>query len=197
MYLPEDNPGAFSFFVDWLYRSPLPAGHTQPYLANLYHLWTFATKICLTKLADDAMDRIQDTCKEHDHFISDGLLKEIWGRTETDSMLRSWVIDLKVYGMFENKKPRDGDEDFFCHIKDKRYKDLWKLLQDDFDLFKTFFIKFEYMAQHVDDFVFSDPRRDREHDESYCNYHSHKEEKCVAARSKPKRQVSDSRKGKK
>jgi hypothetical protein len=184
MYLPEDNPGAFSFFVDWLYRSSLPAGHPS-YLANLYHLWIFATKICLIKLADDAMDRIQDTCKKYNQFISDELLKEIWGLTETDSMLRSWVIDLKVYRMFENKKPWEDEDDIFYHIKDNRYKDLWKLLQNDFDLFKTFLVKFEYMAQHVD-LDFSDPRRDRENDELYCNYHSHKEENCVAARSKPK-----------
>jgi hypothetical protein len=197
MYLPEEHPGAFSFFVDWLYRSPLPAGHTQPYLANLYHLWIFATKICLTKLADDVMDRIQDTCKEYDLFSSDELLKEIWGLTKTDSKLRCWAIDLKVYYLFQNKEPQENDY-FFCHIHDNRYEDLLKLLQNDFDLFKTFLIKFEYMAQHVDENdVFYDPRRDREHDESYCSYHSHKEEDCVAALSKLKRRVSDSKKGKK
>jgi hypothetical protein len=52
------------------------------------------------------------------------------------------------------------------------------------------------MAQHGDK-DFSDPRRDRVRDESYCNYHSHKEEDCVAVLFKPKRRVSVSKKGKK
>jgi hypothetical protein len=188
MYLPEDNPGAFSFFVDWLYRSSLPAGHPQSYLVNLYHLWIFATKICLTKLADDVMDRIQDTCKKYNQFISDELLKEIWGLTESNSMLRLWVIHLKLYQMFENKEPVEDEDGIFWHIKDHWYKDLWKLLQNDFELFKDFLSSFDYMAQHGDG-DYSDPRRDRECDEWYCRYHSHQEEKCVssvAAGSKPK-----------
>jgi hypothetical protein len=182
MFLPEDNPGAFSFFVDWLYRSSFPAGHPS-YVANLYHLWIFATKICLTKLADDVMDRIQDTCKEYDHFISDGRLKEIWSLTETDSKLRRWAIDLNVYQMFENKESMEDADDIFWHIKDDRYKDLWKLLQNDFELFKSFLVQFEYMTQCRDEGL-PDPRRSREWHQWYCNYHSHKEEKCVAARSK-------------
>ncbi|KAH8770275.1 hypothetical protein BGZ57DRAFT_929289 [Hyaloscypha finlandica] len=185
MYLPEDNSGVFSFFVDWLYRSTLPAGHTQPYLANLYHLWIFATKICHTKLADNVMDRIQDTCKEHHWFISDELLKEIWGLTETESKLRRWAIDLNVYQMFENKGSMEDVDDIFWHIDDNRYKDLWKLLQNDFDLFKTFLIKFEYMTQCRNE-GFPDPRRSRESNQWYCTYHSHEEEKCVAARLKLK-----------
>jgi hypothetical protein len=184
MYLPEDNPGAFSFFVDWLYRSSLPAGHPS-YLANLYHLWIFATKICLIKLADDAMDRIQDTCKKYNQFISDELLREIWGLTGTGSMLRKWAFHLKMYQLFENKERSEDRNDIFYFMKDNRCKGLWEMLQIDFNLFEIFLCSFEYMVKHGKKNV-PDPRRYRERDKIYCAYHSHKEEKCVAAGSKPK-----------
>jgi len=196
MYLPEDNSGAFSFFIDWLYRSSLPDGRTQSYLADLYHLWIFATKICLTKLADDVMDRIQDTCKKCNKLISDGLSREIWGLMETGSKLRRWAFDLKMYQMFENKECSEDGDDILHLIRGNRCKGLWEMLKNDFELFELFVVQFEYMAQHGDK-VFPDPRRNREWNELYCNYHSHKEEKCVAALSKIKRRVSDSKKGKK
>jgi hypothetical protein len=184
MYLPEDNPGAFSLFVDWLYRSSLPAGHPQSYLVNLYHLWIFATKICLTKLADDVMDQIQDTCKKYNQFISDELLKEIWRLTETDSMLRTWAFDLKMYQMFENKKRSEDGGDTFYFSEDNRCKGLWEIFQNDFKLFQIFLSGFEYMAQHRDK-DHSDPRRYRERNRLHCYYHSHKEINCVAACSNP------------
>jgi hypothetical protein len=126
------------------------------------------------------MDRIQDTCKTYGQFISDELIKEIWALTETNSVLRRWVIDLRVYQMYSHKGVRTHpDRTFpdgtFRFIKDGQYRDLWKFLQVDFDLFKAFISKFESMAQQNRDMY--DPRTRREKDLT-CFYHSHTEAKC-------------------
>ena len=118
------------------------------------------------------MDRIQDTHKRHDQFISDEILKEIWGLTETNSALRSWVIDLKIYEMHSHKERRDGK---FVFIKDDKYQDLWSFLQHDFDFFKAFFSKFESMSQQA---YVNDPRSQRGNG-STCVYHTHSKGDCA------------------
>jgi hypothetical protein len=62
----EDSPGAFSLYVDWIYRSTLPTGNTEEHLHNLYDLYIFAEKLCLVELKDKTMDSIQDMAKKYD-----------------------------------------------------------------------------------------------------------------------------------
>ena len=125
MYMPEDLPEVFALFVDWLYRCSLPTGNTESYLTNLYFLWIFATKICEAKLADTTMDRIQDTCKDYDQYVSDDFIKEIWELTQDESPLRCWMLDLKIYKMSMDRRETDNKCGVFDFIKDKdEYKTL-------------------------------------------------------------------------
>jgi hypothetical protein len=62
----EDSPGAFSLYVDWIYRSTLPTANTEEHLHNLYDLYIFAEKLCLVELKDKTMDSIQDMAKKYD-----------------------------------------------------------------------------------------------------------------------------------
>jgi hypothetical protein len=48
--MPEDEPGAFSLHIDWIYRSTVLRRHSktvQSHIYNLYDLYIFADKICL------------------------------------------------------------------------------------------------------------------------------------------------------
>jgi hypothetical protein len=59
MHLPEDDPNAFSLFIDWIYRSKIPARYSKKHKATLYNLYIFAEKVCLEDLGNAAMDEIQ------------------------------------------------------------------------------------------------------------------------------------------
>jgi hypothetical protein len=146
MHLPGDKPGAFSLFIDWLYRSTFPVGNSSQYLNNLYYLWVFATKICHTKLADNAMDRIRDTCKDYDQYISCKFIQEIWDITAPDAQLRSWVLDLKIHEILTRKELLRNEPKTFVLIKADHYKSLWQLLKNDFMLFEGFISRFECIA---------------------------------------------------
>ncbi|PVH85701.1 hypothetical protein DL98DRAFT_377704, partial [Cadophora sp. DSE1049] len=54
--LAEDNPGAVSLFVDWIYQGVVPAGNTEEYLQNLYDLYLLSDKLCLAEWKDRTMD---------------------------------------------------------------------------------------------------------------------------------------------
>ncbi|KAE9381266.1 hypothetical protein N431DRAFT_278758, partial [Stipitochalara longipes BDJ] len=66
MYMPDDSAEAFSLFVDWLYRSKIPAGNTEKHLHNLYDLYILAEKLEIDQLKDKAMDAIQDMASQYD-----------------------------------------------------------------------------------------------------------------------------------
>ena len=172
IYLPEDKPGAFSLFVDWIYRRKVPAGNSDLFLANLYDLWLFATKICHTKLADDAMDQIQDTCHKYDKFASDEFTKEMWPLTENNAAMRHWVIDLKIHQIYLNKEKIPEFPGRFDYLKNDNFGGVWNLIKDDFELFKKFMDEFQHMTQCREK-AMRDPRIRGSHDDRRCNYHSH------------------------
>lgn len=58
--MPEDSPGAFSLYVDWLYRGTITLGNTEEYILKLYELCILAEKPRLTDLKDKTMDAVQD-----------------------------------------------------------------------------------------------------------------------------------------
>jgi BTB/POZ domain len=73
MHMPDDDPGAVSLYIDWLYRSSIPIVTTEIHLHKLYELYFFADKLCLMELKDKTMDTIQDMAKEFD--LMDELIK--------------------------------------------------------------------------------------------------------------------------
>jgi hypothetical protein len=66
MYMPEDEPGVFSLFVDYIYRSKIPTGNTEAHLNNLYDFYYLADKLCLTELKDKIINCIQDMALKYD-----------------------------------------------------------------------------------------------------------------------------------
>ena len=71
--MPEDSPGAFSLYIDWLYRGSVPTSNTEAHVKHLYELYFLANKLCLIELEDKTMDTIQDMAKKYD--LKDELIR--------------------------------------------------------------------------------------------------------------------------
>ncbi len=116
MYLPDDNPEAFTLFVDWLYRHKIPSGNSESYIHTLYDLYIMANKMCLEDLMDATMDTIQDTAKEHDLldvlFTKDLFLKVVSALTCLNAGLVNFLICLTSYATISRiKSPVAENED--------------------------------------------------------------------------------------
>lgn len=58
MDLPEETPGLFAIFIDWVDISNLSSIYSQAYFCNLFKLYVFAEKTCLNQLANKVMDKL-------------------------------------------------------------------------------------------------------------------------------------------
>ncbi|KAH6671064.1 hypothetical protein B0J14DRAFT_564749 [Halenospora varia] len=67
MHLPEEDPDAFSLFVDWIYRSNVPTSNDNArlHLRNLLGLYVLADKMSLSTLKDKVIDVVQETCSSN------------------------------------------------------------------------------------------------------------------------------------
>jgi hypothetical protein len=156
MYMPEDSPGAFSLFVDWLYRSAIPMTNTEAHLHNLYDLYIFAEKLCLAELKDQTMDSIQKMATKfdlRDQLITGELLKKVLGETsEPIGGLKRFCLDVMIYVYLHRgyehylKELREkgvGISDInetgaeMC-LTEKDLKIVWEIMKNDFDFFKDF-----------------------------------------------------------
>lgn len=84
--MPEDNPEAFSLFVNWLYRSTIPMSNTEAHLHNLYELYFLANRLCLIDLKDKTMDAIQDMAFQYNleyELITPELVTKVMKNTPT------------------------------------------------------------------------------------------------------------------
>jgi hypothetical protein len=84
--MPDDNPGAFSLYIDWLYRSTIPIVNTEAHLRNIYELYFLADKLCLVDLKDKTMDTIQDMAMKFglmDELIKPDLVSNVIAKTRT------------------------------------------------------------------------------------------------------------------
>lgn len=62
LYLPEDDPKAFSIVVDWIYRSKLPNSRTDPTtfdLSDMSAAYCLADKFSMEELQNGVMDAIR------------------------------------------------------------------------------------------------------------------------------------------
>jgi hypothetical protein len=115
----EDSPGAFSLYVDWIYRSTLPTGNTEEHLHNLYDLYIFAEKLCLVELKDKTMDSIQDMAEKYDlndELITVDLVSKVLlnTRSECEGLLLFLIyhmtcVDLNRY-LDENEDDNNATE---------------------------------------------------------------------------------------
>jgi hypothetical protein len=116
--MPEDSPGAFSLYVDWLYRGKVPMSNTEAHLKHLYELYFLANKLCLIELKDKTMDTIQDMAKKYDlkdELIKPSLLVTIIQNTPTriEGLRRFCIFQLVwVYlSRWSNIEGGDYDDD--------------------------------------------------------------------------------------
>ncbi|CZT42887.1 uncharacterized protein RSE6_02840 [Rhynchosporium secalis] len=108
MYLPEDSPAAFDFYLEWPYRKQIPAGHSEFFLHSLYYLYIMANKFCHTVLKDIVMDAIQDLAKKHDlleaMFSRDQAIKAFSNTTDESDGLALFLIHLVCYAFISRMK---------------------------------------------------------------------------------------------
>jgi hypothetical protein len=125
MELPDDDPEAFGYLVDWVYTKGLkcklcaspPPGHgVEPYTAShvdaghelqWLKLWLLADRMNLTILAIYALDMHLDCISEHDLVISPEAVILACENPAGDGSLRTHLVDVVVNGMFKSR-PFDG-----------------------------------------------------------------------------------------
>lgn len=104
-FLPEDDAGAFAYFVKWLYSgdlSSISAAAQKPpqgWLAlnrALIRLHAFADKICETDLADRVMTLILSIFYEHGYPPPNQLVA-LHGYTSSGTSLHKFIVDLSRY----------------------------------------------------------------------------------------------------
>jgi hypothetical protein len=110
----EDSPGAFSLYVNWIYRTTLPTGNTEEHLHNLYDLYILAEKLCLVELKDKTMDSIQDMAKKYDlkdEMITVDLVSKVLLNTRPKWVgLRYFLIHHMVF-VYLNRYLDENEED--------------------------------------------------------------------------------------
>jgi hypothetical protein len=100
MYCPEDNPTAFSYFVNYVYWNVLPKlppkdatdKYEYDYYCGLSGLFFLAEKLCMNELGNKTMDAIQDHQRIYERFISCKGLVDIYRDTHENSKLRAFGL---------------------------------------------------------------------------------------------------------
>jgi hypothetical protein len=197
MYMPEDNPGAFSLYVTWLYRSSIPMANTEAHLENLYELYFLADKLCLVDLKDKAMDTIQDMALKYDlkdQLITPELVTKVMKNTPTKwAGLRSFCIChmVNVYlkrhidqieeddaSESEFDSEFDENDNWMAFVMSKDMKTVFEISKNcnDFRFLNHFVFDLSFALQKGTGDV-SDPRkRDEEDPKDRCYFHCHKKD---------------------
>jgi hypothetical protein len=199
--MPEDEPGVFALFVQYIYRSKIPAGNTETHLHNLYDFYQFADKLCLTGLKDKIMDSIQDMAMRYDlkdQLITDDLVKKAMNmKSPTNVRLKSFTICALVSVFPQNwrEDPCTGDDTIdtdgnqeieakddddepagppYQYVKKADKKAIWELCKNDFDFLYAFDTQLEQELQDRTNDIY-DPRvRDEKIPHDRYWFHCHK-----------------------
>ncbi|TVY82763.1 hypothetical protein LSUE1_G003297 [Lachnellula suecica] len=188
MYLPEDQVGSVSLFIDWLYRSAIPIDNTETHLHNLYDLYNLADKLCLTVLKDQTVDCIQDMCLKYN------LIEMVTSSAFVSKTLRS-SSDQQGYYYYqraiedpdtffvgldeekENKSPDDNGR--FLYLKHEDLVNLLEICKADRTFVGEVLNRFSSNIQSrlSDEYLDLDSpfMRDEEVKNDRCFFHCHKE----------------------
>jgi len=115
MYLPDDNPGAFSSLVDYLYRGVLPKAKDDYHAALLLELYIIAEKLCLSSLMDKACDAVHSYSSLAGKLVTAKLIAHIYSRTHGGSKLRKFCASQVAYYLATT---RTGNFDYFGGLED-------------------------------------------------------------------------------
>lgn len=176
MYLPDDSPGAFSIFIDWLYRSIVPPGHTEEYFNNLFKLHVLASKLCLNELADRSIDRIRDMARKCDGNadITPALVDFVYSKTSTESPLRIYCIHGLAFNLWDHCFPPVPARQELATI--------WPLCRDHKEFFEEFFT---YLKTHEISEGVPDPSDKDSYGSRACFFHRHgDQERCYLSQRK-------------
>jgi hypothetical protein len=99
MYLPDDDPDAFSSLVDYLYRGVLPEAKDDYDLHLLLKLHILAEKLCLSRLMDKACDAVHSHLSLSGKSHSPGCVAYIYPRTHDGSKLRKFCAGQVAFGL--------------------------------------------------------------------------------------------------
>lgn len=198
MYLPEDDPGAFSLYVEWLYRGSIRQGNTEQHLHDLYDLYLLAEKICLIKLKNLTMDSIQNMAWQYDLrdvLVTKELLTKISQRTSGSV---GAPIGLRLFAAYtlswhsintekKNLTSDNVEEPVYVSVDVEVHCLIWDICKDDFAFFRAFQMCHESHLQrcYKADFETTiDPRtRDETDEEDWCFFHDHSDgSNCMPAR---------------
>jgi hypothetical protein len=97
MYLPDDDPGAFSSLVDYLYRGVLPKAKDNYHASLLLELYILAEKLCLSTLMDKACDAGHSYSSLSGKRVTPKLIAHIYSRTHGGSKLRKFCASQVAY----------------------------------------------------------------------------------------------------
>jgi hypothetical protein len=95
MDMPEDDPIAFSLFIEWLYHGALPNVQSQSYVDSLYDLYIFAEKICMNSddLENYTMDKIQDVSRSCNLLPKPATIRKVFHKDRSeDSCLNFFFV---------------------------------------------------------------------------------------------------------
>ncbi|KAL2072719.1 hypothetical protein VTL71DRAFT_12062 [Oculimacula yallundae] len=136
MFLPEDNPEAFALFVNWLYRSTIPAGNAQSHVFRLADLYILADKICLVDLKDEVMDIIQDIAFKYklDDVELVPLMHKLWKSSMPYHGLTKFCNLAIVDSIMDNARYLN-DEAKDQLITDTDMKTLWEISKNNYQAF--------------------------------------------------------------
>jgi hypothetical protein len=92
MNLPDDDPGAFSSLVDYLYRGVLLKAKDDYHASLLLELYILAEKLCLSTLMDKACDAAHSYSSLSGKRVTPKLIAHIYSRTHGGSKLRKFCL---------------------------------------------------------------------------------------------------------
>ncbi|KAE8448306.1 hypothetical protein EG329_009550 [Mollisiaceae sp. DMI_Dod_QoI] len=207
IYLAEDPPGAFSIFLDWLYRRAIRTGNSETHLHDLFDLYIFSEKTCDDELKDKTMDVIQDMASTLDLQLEivrsdllDKVIKHLPARVRG---LKDFCARLMAYTYYlrGGEDPDTDDEDSGneddnfdeeyskAHMLKKiDLRHIWTITKDDFTFFQQVQDQILIHAQIFQEGKeLPDPRvRDEEYKTYRCWFHCH--QKDVDCRTSQKKQ---------
>jgi hypothetical protein len=199
--MPEDSPGAFSLYVDWLYRGSVPMSNTEAHVKYLYELYFLANKLCLIELKDKTMDTIQDMAKKYnlkDELIKPSLVVTVIQNTRTKTAgLRRFCIyqlvwvylsrwsnveggdDLSEYEYENYNNDDENDDDQHPQLMRRDARAAFEICTqtNDYRFLKSFLNRLSWLVSdgvNSDNLERHDPRtRDEEVAVARCCFHCH------------------------
>jgi hypothetical protein len=192
--MADDKPGAFSLFVDWLYRSTIRPGHSESYLHDLYDLYILAEFLVLPVLRNQTMDRIQDVAREYDLLdilIAPKLVKKVCDGVPRITGLKEFCIYTMGFAYLHRAKASDDTVDRFF-VSDEDMTSAWLIFKDDLAMFRLFHKRvsaiLRNLVQRGSKYIeeIGDPRERYEEDpEDRCFFHAHEEDYNCRPKKKP------------